>query len=126
VTTDRKTTGARGEAVAADYLTGLGWEVVDRNWRAGRLGELDLVALEPAGPGRRVLVFCEVKTRTGLGFGAPLEAVTRAKLRRLYRLALAWLGAHDTHAHRIRVDAIGVLLLPGQAPRIDHVRGAQL
>jgi putative endonuclease len=122
---NRLATGARGEAVAAGYLADLGWAVVDRNWRAGRLGELDLVAREPNG-GRGVLVFCEVKTRTGLGFGAPLEAVTREKLRRLYRLALAWLAAHEVRADRIRVDAIGVLLTPGEAPRIDHVRGAEL
>ncbi|MDR1806320.1 MAG: YraN family protein [Propionibacteriaceae bacterium] len=118
--------GARGEELAAGYVTGLGWRVLDRNWRAGRLGELDLVALEPGAGHAGVVVFCEVKTRTGLGFGRPLEAVTRAKLVRLRRLALAWLGAHQVRAAACRVDAIGVLLRPGLEPSFDHVRGAEL
>jgi putative endonuclease len=123
---DRMVIGARGEAVAADYLSGLGWDVVDRNWRWSQLGELDLVAREPLPGGQYVLVFCEVKTRTGLGFGRPLEAITRAKLRRLHRLALAWLTAHEERATRLRLDGIGVLLRPGEAPVIDHVKGAVL
>jgi len=78
----RRTTGAQGEQIAAAHLEGLGWTVIDRNWRSGRLGELDVVALQP-GPGRLgTLVFCEVKTRRGLGYGDPLEAITYKKLGR--------------------------------------------
>jgi len=67
----RRTTGAQGEQIAVAHLEGLGWTVVDRNWRSGRLGELDVVALQP-GPGRLgTLVFCEVKTRRGLGLRRP-------------------------------------------------------
>ena len=40
-----RTLGARGEALAAEYLQSLGYEVLDRNWRSGRTGELDLVAV---------------------------------------------------------------------------------
>ena len=40
----RRTTGAQGEQIAAAHLEGLGWTVIDRNWRSGRLGELDVVA----------------------------------------------------------------------------------
>ncbi|MDR1265784.1 MAG: YraN family protein [Propionibacteriaceae bacterium] len=120
----RQAIGALGEQLAVDYVAALGWEVVDRNWRSGRLGELDLVALE-AEP-KSVLVFCEVKTRSGLGFGRPTEAVTRDKLRRLRRLAWAWLGDHQRRAESLRVDVIGVLLRPGQPALVDHVRGAEL
>jgi len=118
----RRDVGARGEDAAVDYVTALGWQVLDRNWRSGRLGELDLVAREP-GPRGDAIVFCEVKTRTGLGFGEPVEAITWGKLDRLRRLALAWLAAHENSSSRVRIDAIGVLLLPSREPSIHHVRG---
>ena len=119
----RRETGAQGERIAAAHLEGLGWTVVDRNWRSGRLGELDLVALQP-GPGRLgTLVFCEVKTRRGLGYGDPLDAITYKKLGRLQALAGQWLAAHEVRCDRLRVDAIGVLLMSGCAPVISHLRG---
>jgi len=119
----RRATGAQGEQIAAAHLEGLGWTVVDRNWRSGRLGELDLVALQP-GPGRLgTLVFCEVKTRRGLGYGDPLDAITYKKLGRLQALAGQWLAVHEVRCDRLRVDAIGVLLMSGCAPVISHLRG---
>ena len=119
----RRRTGAQGEQIAAAHLEGLGWTVIDRNWRSGRLGELDVVALQP-GPGRLgTLVFCEVKTRRGLGYGDPLEAITHKKLARLQALAGQWLAAHEVRCDRVRVDAIGVLLARGSAPVITHLQG---
>ncbi|MDR1387217.1 MAG: YraN family protein [Propionibacteriaceae bacterium] len=118
----RKLVGQDGEEEAVGFLVGLGWTILDRNWRQGRLGELDIVALEPAEDGSATVVFCEVKTRRGLGFGDPLEALTAVKLARLRRLALAWLAQHDRHADRIRIDALGVLRLPGRPSQIRHAR----
>jgi putative endonuclease len=119
----RRDTGAQGEQIAATHVTALGWTVVDRNWRSGRLGEIDLVALQP-GPGRLgTLVFCEVKTRRGLGYGDPLEAITYAKLGRMQALAVQWLAAHDVRCDRVRIDAIGILLSPDQPPVLNHRRG---
>lgn len=109
--------GARGEQIAVDHLTAAGLTVLDRNWRSGR-GELDVVARE-----HDVLVFCEVKTRSGTGYGSPLEAVTPVKQARLKRLAAQWLDAHDQHGRRLRFDVVGVLVLAGRTS-VQHVRGA--
>ena len=114
----RAALGAYGERVAVRALTDAGLQVLDRNWRC-RDGELDLVAREGA-----ALVFCEVKARTGTGFGHPTEAVTPAKRRRLRLLARAWLAAHDEHAPDLRFDVVGVHVPPAGPPRVTHLRNA--
>ena len=116
----RQALGARGEELAVAELQRQGMEVLARNWRC-RLGEIDVVAAETVA-GRRTVVFCEVKCRSGLGFGGPLEAITWAKLRKLRSLAAEWMAAHEVPAQAIRLDAIGVLLVRGQAPRLTHVK----
>lgn len=109
--------GRAGEDRAAGYLEGRGYRIVDRNWR-GDGGELDIVALS----GSEVVVV-EVKTRRGLGFGHPLEAIDDRKRRRLWRLAMQWAAAHPSLARgrEVRVDAIAIVgAHPGQAP-VEHL-----
>jgi putative endonuclease len=112
--------GVRGEDLACAELERQGLQVLDRNWRC-RLGEIDIVAAE-AGERGLTLVFCEVKCRTGLGFGHPLEAITYAKMRTLRQLAALWMREHHLKASTIRLDAIGVVLVPNQSPSLTHVR----
>ena len=114
----RAALGAYGELVAVRLLTDAGLQVLDRNWRC-RSGELDIVARDGS-----ALVFCEVKTRRGTGFGHPAEAVTPAKRRRLRVLARAWLTAHDHHAPDLRFDVVGVQVPPSGPARVTHLRNA--
>jgi putative endonuclease len=79
--------GRFGEDVAARHLEAAGLEILARNWRC-RAGELDVVARDGS-----QLVFVEVKTRSSLAFGAPAEAVDRAKSARIRQLALRWIMA---------------------------------
>jgi Holliday junction resolvase-like predicted endonuclease len=65
--------GRRGEQLAVEHLQRAGLRILDRNWRCAD-GEIDIVAAE-----RRALVVCEVKTRSGVRYGTPLEAITRQK-----------------------------------------------
>ncbi|NLA28908.1 MAG: YraN family protein [Propionibacterium sp.] len=114
--------GTWGEKYAADYLVGLGWMVVERNWRCS-VGEADLVCLEP-GPGELPTgVVVEVKCRSGSGFGDPLEAITYAKQRKLRQIAAVWRQVSGLGLSGLRVDAVGILKLPGVAPLVRHVRG---
>ena len=114
---DRQTLGRWGEKTAAEYLESQGYRIIARNWRT-REGEIDLIAQH-----EDCCIAVEVKTRSGLGYGNPLEAITRLKARRLRRLLLSWARAERLGACRLRVDAVGITVRPGEQPRIDHLRG---
>jgi putative endonuclease len=111
--------GALGEQLAADHLTGLGLRILTRNWRC-RYGELDVIAVDPA---TNTVVFVEVKTRTGDGFGGLEQAVTERKARRLRRLAAIWLATGDQRWAAIRIDVIGVRIGRRRTPEISHLQG---
>ena len=111
--------GSLGEQLAVDHLISLGLRIVTRNWRC-RYGELDVIAADMA---TRTVVFVEVKTRTGDGFGGVAQAVTRDKVRRLRRLAGLWLMAQHQSWAAIRIDMIGVRIGLPVGPQITHVPG---
>jgi putative endonuclease len=98
----RTVTGRTGEAAAETAYVRRGYYVVARNWRC-RLGEVDLVL----GRGD-VLVFCEVKTRRGGGFGAGWEAVDARKQAKIRAVAQAFLLSADRHPASIRFDVASV------------------
>jgi putative endonuclease len=118
-TLTRAELGALGEQLATDHLTGLGLRVLTRNWRC-RYGELDVIAVDPT---TGTVVFVEVKTRTGDGFGGLAQAVTEQKLRRLRRLAGWWLATQGGRWTEIRIDVIGVRVGRRRAPEIIHLQG---
>ncbi|HEU0190082.1 MAG TPA: YraN family protein [Mycobacterium sp.] len=111
--------GALGERLAVDHLTGLGWQILARNWRC-RYGELDVVAADRSAS---TVLFVEVKTRTGDSFGGLPYAVPWTKLRRLRRLAGLWLAAQDRHWATVRIDVIGVRIGRCRKPEIFHLEG---
>jgi putative endonuclease len=110
--------GAYGERVAALALIGAGMVVLDRNWRCAS-GELDIVARDGD-----TIVFCEVKTRRGAGFGTPVEAVGYAKVRRLRALASSWLAAHPDVRGEVRFDVVSVWPQPAGPATVEHLPGA--
>ncbi|GAA3529584.1 YraN family protein [Aeromicrobium panaciterrae] len=112
-----KAMGAYGERVAAEHLTRLGMVVLARNWTC-KFGEIDIVARDGS-----TLVICEVKTRSGHGYGGPFEAVTGHKARRLRRLATHWLEVHDVHPPSLRIDVVSVVMQDRGAPVVERITG---
>jgi putative endonuclease len=109
--------GQYGENVAVEHLRDAGLTILDRNWRCD-IGEIDIVARDGD-----VLVVCEVKTRSSIAFGAPLEGVTARKAARLRRLAARWVRERQVHPPDIRIDIVGVLQTGRGAAEVEHVRG---
>lgn len=109
--------GKEGERVAERYLQKKGYTLVERNYRCPA-GELDLIVLD-----RRVVVFVEVKTRTGHGFGSPLEAVEFRKQRKMIQVAQFFLAEKRLQQRDARFDVIGVSWL-GREPVVEHIENA--
>jgi putative endonuclease len=95
--------GLEGERAAERHLVSRGYRIQDRRYRAPG-GELDLVAESPDG----ILVFVEVKARSGADQAAPLEAVHPLKQRRLAHAAAHYLQARGRHEAVCRFDVISL------------------
>lgn len=112
--------GAYGEQVAAERLQQEGFDVIARNWRCP-IGEIDLVALD----GDTVVV-CEVKTRSGFGFGTGFEAVSYDKLARLRRLAMRWRDESGRRGVPIRIDIVAVHRRRRREPLVERLTVASV
>lgn len=109
--------GIYGEDAAARFLEKQGYVILERRWRSVS-GEVDLVADD----GDEV-VFVEVKTRRGAGFGAPEESVTARKRATLCRLAYEYMAYRDLD-RRFRIDVVAVMVGEGREPEVRHIRNA--
>lgn len=101
-----KALGAKGEELAADFLTRQGYEIVTRNFRYDR-GEIDIIVKR-----QKLISFCEVKTRTTRTFGTGEEAVNFRKQNQLRKVAEGFIAeqqlTHEsfTDDHEFRFDVI--------------------
>jgi putative endonuclease len=114
--------GRRGEELAAEHFSRLGYRVLARNHRT-RWGELDLVLADEQ---EGTIVFCEVKARR-LGSGDWRENLHERKQHQVRTMAAAWLNdVTDRPRHAaLRFDAVGVTLDDrDELVRLDHLQAA--
>ena len=117
--TKRLTLGRRAEDLAVDYLKARGYTVVARNWRR-REGELDLVMAR-----EDLCVFVEVRSRTGVERGHPLETVNASKRARVLRAARLYLDEEKPTGTTFRFDVVGVTFsVDDSPPDIIHIEDA--
>ena len=110
----RQGLGRTGERMAGEALVRQGYSILERNFRC-QYGEVDLVA-EHEGE----LVFVEVKTRRGMAYGRPEEAVTSRKQRKILEVASYYLDAHDCSQRSWRIDVVAVQF--DQTGRFEEIR----
>ena len=110
---DAKELGAKGERLAASFLRRQGYRILQRNYTC-QYGEIDLVARH----GNQV-VFVEVKTRSGTGFGGPAEAVTLDKQRQLIRVAENYRTEKSLSGVPCRFDVVSILIEEGRKPEFE-------
>lgn len=105
-TDHRASLGRSGEDATLALYAGRGFRTVARNWRCS-LGEIDLIVER-----RGLLVFCEVKARSGSGFGGGYDAVTWTKQRKLRQLAEAFMASARVPHDAVRFDVASVHVGP--------------
>jgi len=112
--------GGWGERVAAHYLETINYQVLHANYRTP-FGEIDLIC--QAGD---ITIFVEVKTRSGLDFGYPEEAVTPSKRTHLLDAIQFFWQSEDRVEGVWRVDVVAVIGRPGrkEPPQIEHFENA--
>jgi putative endonuclease len=107
--------GRRGEDVAADFLLKLGFKIVARNYRVGRL-EVDIIAIDKR---QRELVFVEVKARCGLFFSGE-DAIDKNKSLRIGQAAVSY-AQQKGWKGELRVDGIVVVFQSdGRLSDVEH------
>jgi putative endonuclease len=111
-----KALGAQGELMASLYLEEAGYTILDCNYRYKR-NEIDIIATH-----QDTLVFVEVKTRSGLSFGYPHEAVSKKKVAAILAVAHEYILRRNWQGD-IRFDII-TILLGNHKKKLEHIKDA--
>lgn len=109
--------GRKGEMIAKTHLEELGYEILEENWTHGKL-EIDIIAYKD-----RVIIFTEVKTRSGSGFGQPEDFVDMRKQRLLADAAGQYIYLMD-HQGEVRFDIISILFDGEYKYKLKHIEDA--
>lgn len=109
--------GTRGEDTAVRHLTGLGYSILDRNFKT-RSGEVDIVARDGV-----TTVFVEVKRRETGRHGEAADFVGPAKIRRVVGAARLYAARHGLSDGLIRFDVVAIDVIEGRE-RLRHHKGA--
>jgi len=100
---DNLKTGQLGESLAQEYLKKKGFEIIDTNYRT-KLSEIDIIAQF-----KDIMVFIEVRTRTGDKFGMPEQSLIRKKINKVIKNAQMYMK-YKGYTGRYRIDAVCVVL----------------
>lgn len=111
--------GRIGENIIADYITKLGYKVVERNFACNQ-GEIDIIAKD-----KEELVFIEVKTRTDISYGEASEAVTNTKKRHLINSIKYYIYKQKLENQPIRIDVAEVYINKGKVKvKVNYIKQA--
>jgi putative endonuclease len=109
--------GRKGEAMAKAHMEATGYEIMDENWVFGK-AEIDLIAYKNS-----IIIFTEVKTRTGNGFGEPEDFVDARKQRLLVEAADEYIYLMN-HQGEVRFDIISILFDRNNNHTLKHIEDA--
>ncbi|GLR19134.1 YraN family protein [Portibacter lacus] len=109
--------GRQGEQMALDYLIANDYEVLETNYRY-RKAEIDIIVRKDG-----VLIFVEVKTRSGLAYGPPESFVSEKKMELFMEAGYKFMDKIN-HDWEIRFDVISLLMGKNRLPQLKHLEDA--
>ena len=116
---ERRERGKQGEKIASQYLLKKGYSIIRKNYRSFS-GEIDIIAFDEA---QRILVFIEVRFRSGNFQVDPLESVDYRKQEKIKKTALKFLSETKIPYDSVRFDVVGIVERDGRF-EIEHVKDA--
>ena len=111
----KQETGKSGEEIASNYLEEQGYKILERNFSCNQ-GEIDIIAKD-----KEEIVFIEVKTRSSIEFGRPIESVTKNKQKHMYQTAKYYIHKTKQETKCIRFDVIEVYIINGKI-KVNHIK----
>lgn len=104
--------GLLGERLASDFLLQKNYKIIERNFHS-HFGEIDIIATID-----NTLVFVEVKTRTNIRFGLPVEAVTKRKIENIIKTGQYYSQKNPKLPKKLRIEVVSVDL-SGSIPQLE-------
>ena len=114
MTINNRSKGAKGEKIACDYLLKNGYKILETNYHYSKFAEIDIIASK-----NNVLIFVEVKARSTLNYGHPLEAISPNKLKRIYMAMLNYLEHSSQNYLNYQLDIVSIIGFDNS--KIEHL-----
>lgn len=108
--------GNQGEQLAVNFLTDLGYEILERNYRFDK-AEVDIIARL-----NDILAIVEVKTRSTTDFGNPQDFVKPKQIQRLVKAIDEYVTSNQLDVE-VRFDVIAIVR-DGKNFKIDYLENA--
>lgn len=102
----KQITGKNGEFLACKYLQKNSYQIIEKNFYCYQ-GEIDIIAKDLK---TNEIVFFEVKTRTNLKYGYPIDSVNKFKQNHLFKACNYYLYKNNINTLYIRIDVIEIFL----------------
>lgn len=115
---NRKSLGAWGERIAADYLLSKGYHIIAANYRTN-FGEIDLVCRM-----EDIWCFVEVKTRRNKKYGYGYQSVTPKKQKHMVLAAQTYLNQNGLNDVPVRFDVVSIDWINGSEYKIELIQNA--
>lgn len=97
--------GTLGEDRAQEYIVNHGYKILNRNYRVGRLGEIDII-----GKDKDTLCFIEVKARSNDSYGTPAQAVSNQKQATIIKIAQIYMQNYKYYDVPVRFDIVELFM----------------